>query len=173
MLSTVELPLRNHSQCTDKPLLNKDWLLRRGSSGFRYFQGTIALQRKKLTECMSKMMSLCDNVTNLYAKCRMWNEKKNMTLFQLLLHYSLLNLPSTIKLPKIPKITKKCSDCNIQGLWLKLLPRMTSICISLVPCCRSYDIFFFIVLNLSFCSLTSLFSSMKLRPPKSNKSRSS
>ena len=30
---------------------------------------------------MSKMMSLCDNVTNLYAKCRMWNEKKKRLYF--------------------------------------------------------------------------------------------
>ena len=31
-----------------------------------------------LTECMSKMTTLCDNVTNVYAKCRMYcNEKKN------------------------------------------------------------------------------------------------
>ena len=33
------------------------------------------------TECMSKMTSLRNNVTNVYSKCRMYNEKKNMNLF--------------------------------------------------------------------------------------------
>ena len=79
--------------------------------GFRYFQGTIALQREKLTKCMGKMMSLCDNMTNIYAKCRIQNEKKNMNLFQL---FSVLfSLESTVNCLKSKKLlTKKCPDCE-------------------------------------------------------------
>ena len=39
--------------------------------GFHYFLGTIALLRKKITECTSKLASLYYSVMNVYAKCRM------------------------------------------------------------------------------------------------------
>ena len=39
--------------------------------GFHYLFGTIALLWKKITECTSKLASLYDSMTNVYAKCRM------------------------------------------------------------------------------------------------------
>ena len=78
------------------------------------------------------------------------------------------------KLPKIQKITKKCSDCKIHGLWLKDAFRndqYTRICTSFLLCCRTNDIIFFVVLNPSFTSHTYLFSSLKQRSTKSNESQ--
>lgn len=49
-------------------------------TAFITFRGTL-LYRGKITECPSKMMSLCDNTTNVYAKCRMQKKKKHHSFF--------------------------------------------------------------------------------------------
>ena len=76
------------------------------------------------------------------------------------------------KLPKIPKITKKCPDCDIHGLWLKDAFKNDQYLHFIRSFLSNwYDIFFFVVLNLSFCSFPYLFSSRKLWSPKSNESQ--
>ena len=70
------------------------------------------------------------------------------------------------KLPKIPKITKKCPDCDILGLWLKDAFRNDQYLHFIHTLLSNwYDIIF------SFCSRTYLFASIKLWSPKSNESR--
>ena len=76
------------------------------------------------------------------------------------------------KLPKIPKITKKCPDCDIHGLWLKDAFKNDQYLHFIRSFLSNwYDIIFFVVLNLSFCSCPYLFSSRKLWSPKSNESQ--
>ena len=76
------------------------------------------------------------------------------------------------KLPKIPKITKKCPDCDIHGLWLKDAFKNDQYLHFIRSFLSNwYDVIFFVVLNLSFCSCPYLFSSRKLWSPKSNESQ--
>ena len=68
--------------------------------------------------------------------------------------------------------SQKCPDCDIHCLWLKdAFKNYQYLHFIRSFLSNWYDIIFFVVLNLSFCSCPYLFSSRKLWSPKSNGSQ--
>ena len=122
---------------------------------FHYFQGTAPLWRKKLTECTSKMTSLCNNMTNVYAKCRTYNKKIEI-FFSYFLCYSAFNL--------------WYMSWDFHSLKLQMRPEMTSI-YTFSFLVAEHTTLFFCRINSPFCSRTYLYSYVERQPPKSNQSR--
>ena len=135
--------------------------------GFHYFLGAIALLRKKLTECTTKLMaSLCDSKTIVYAKCRIKlefnveREKKTWICFSYFICYCRLNL---YEIARNVQLLSWRKDVFINDQYLNFVS-------SLLSNIRHY---FFVILleNSSVCSRTYLFSSLEQRSPESNESR--
>ena len=78
-------------------------------SGFHYFQETITLQRKKLTECSEQNDKFTRQMQSV-------EQEKPLIFLGYFLYQRLLNL---WQIGQNPEITKKSPVCDIHSLWLK------------------------------------------------------
>ena len=130
---------------------------------FVTFRGLSLYRGKKLLNARAKWLVYA-TIRRIYTpnvKCR--TRKKHESI---LVIFCFILTWVYCKLPKIPKITKKCPNCDILGLWLKDAFRNDQYLHFIHTLLSNwYDIIF------SFCSRTYLFASIKLWSPKSNESR--
>ena len=110
---------------------------------------------------MGKLTSLRHNVTNVYAKCRKWNEKKIYESVQLC--SVLLSLESTVNYLKSKNTNEQISPLQNSWFVAKGVFRNGQQLHFIRSLFSNTQHYFFVVLNSSFCSRTYLFFSLELQ----------